>query len=101
MITPPAVMASLCDTCWPWPWPQLPQVSRRSVPGQQLRGHFPVQVITVTLLTLHAGLDLTELALPGQKLLSLFIDLPLHLDLNLPQLLFLASKLLFLETHGL
>ena len=55
----------------------------------------------VLLLALHASLDLAELALASQQLLSLLGNLALDLDLDLAQLLLLAAKLLLLEAHGL
>jgi hypothetical protein len=60
-----------------------------------------IQVVIVALLTLHACFDLSELTFSRQELLSLLIDLTLHLDLNLAQLLFLTTQLLFLEADGL
>ena len=63
--------------------------------------HLAIEVIPVALLSLHAGLDLSELTLTSQQLLSLLVDLTLHLDLNLSQLLFFTSELFFLEANGL
>jgi hypothetical protein len=49
----------------------------------------------------HASLDLSELALAGQQLLSLLGDLALHLELDLAQLLLLAAELLLLQADRL
>jgi len=48
------------------------------------------------LLPLHAGLYLAKLRLAGQELLALLVDLALHLDLDLAQLLLLSAELLLL-----
>lgn len=50
---------------------------------------------------MHARLDLLELALPGQQLLPLLVDLTLDLELDLLELLLLTTELLLLEADGL
>ena len=50
---------------------------------------------------LHAGLDLAELGLACQKLLTLLVDLALNLELDLAKLLLLAAELFLLEADGL
>lgn len=52
-----------------------------------------------TLFPVHARLNLFQLALACQELLSLLVDLALYLDFNLAQLLLLAAQLLLLQTH--
>ena len=52
-------------------------------------------------LAVHPALELLELALAGQKLLALLLDLALHLDLDLAQLLLLAAQLLLLQADRL
>jgi hypothetical protein len=53
------------------------------------------------LLSVHSGFDFLKLTLTSQQFLSLFVDLPLDLDLDFSELLFLTSELLFLETNRL
>lgn len=60
-----------------------------------------VEVVGVALLSLHACLNLPQLAFSSQQLLSLLVDLSLHLDFDFPELLFLTSELFFLEADGL
>lgn len=60
-----------------------------------------VEIIGLRLLSLHASLDLTQLAFSSKQFLSFLVDLSLHLDFNLSKLLFFASELLFLETNRL
>lgn len=53
------------------------------------------------LLALHASLDLSELALASQELLSLLGNFALYLDLDLTELLLLTAELFLLEADGL
>jgi len=53
------------------------------------------------LLSVHSSFDFLELTLTSQEFLPLFVNLPLDLDFDFSELLFLASELLFLETNRL
>lgn len=80
--------------------------SRRRMPCLpwrcRLRAHLAVDIIARrTLLTLHPCLNLLELTLARQQLLSLLTDLTLHLELNLSEFLLLASKLLLFKPDRL
>lgn len=50
---------------------------------------------------MHARFNLLELTLARQQLLSLLVNLTLHLDFNLLKLLLFAAELFLLETDGL
>ncbi len=53
------------------------------------------------LLSVHSSFNFLELTLTSQEFLPLFVNLPLDLDFDFSEFLFLASELLFLETNRL
>jgi hypothetical protein len=55
----------------------------------------------MALFSLHTSFDLLELTFASKELLSLLVDLSLHLDLDFAEFLLLASELLFLEPYRL
>ena len=67
-----------------------------------LLGHSTIRVVNGgALLSCHATFSLSQLAFTCQQFLSLLVDLTLHLDLDFPKLLFLATQLLLLKTYRL
>jgi len=60
-----------------------------------------IEILGMRLLSLHASLNFSQLALTCQQFLSLLVDLSLYLDLDFSQLLLFSSKLFFLESDRL
>ena len=57
-----------------------------------------IEIVTVALFALHSCLDLSQLTLTSQQLLSLLVNLSLDLDFDFAELLLFTTQLLFLET---